>query len=92
MKPQEAIGKETLELLIQWHLHRYQAMAERGGPGIRVGECRDLIRVWQTTEKCHKNGIALPDECQNELFDALTCGDFDKWLTEEELARLQELY
>ncbi len=66
-------------------------MAERGGHRIRVGECRDLIRVWQTTAVCQRDGLALPDECENELYDALTCGDFDEWLNPDELAAVQSL-
>ena len=91
VKPQEAINTETIIRLAQHHIRRYDAMLERGGPGIRRGECKDLIRVWKTTQVCLRDKLELPAECEHELYDALTCGDYDSWLTPEELSNVEAL-
>jgi len=38
-----------------------------------------------------RDKLELPAECEHELYDALTCGDYDSWLTPEELSNVEAL-
>jgi hypothetical protein len=91
MKPQDAITGPSLDTTIERHIRRYSSMLEHGGRGIRLGECRHYLTIWEQARDAKAKGQAYSAEFEQELYYALTSGDCDSYLSQAELDEVNAL-
>jgi hypothetical protein len=74
------LSTAQLKALAESHIRLYGNMANRGGPGIRVGECVHYLSIWESIARKGFVWSDLAPEERNEVEDACFCGDYDKLL------------
>lgn len=65
---------ENIKRLHQLHVRRYLTMkerAERGDPGYRLHELKELLVAWRAVEEAGYVFDKMPPRAQQEVFDAL---------------------
>ncbi len=70
----EQTTEANLKRLTEIHLHRYRGMLRRamvGDPGLRIGELKHLVAIWEGVElKGYRWNFLAPEE-RNEVYDAV---------------------
>lgn len=74
----EQTHADNLKRLADIHLYRYRGMLRRalvGDPGLRVGELKHLVAIWEGVElKKYRWEFLAPEE-RNEVYDAVMSGE-----------------
>lgn len=74
----EQTREENLKRLADIHLFRYRGMLRRalvGDPGLRAGELKHLVAIWEGVElKKYRWEFLAPEE-RNEVYDAVMSGE-----------------
>ena len=83
------ISKDTIATIAESHKRRFENLLMHSGRNVRRGECEHYLTVWSLVAAHNRDGVPLEDEGRNELVEALCCGDYDKMLTAEELAKVE---
>lgn len=87
-------SNESILKLAESHITIYTNRA--GSPNGILEECIHLEKVWRNIQWRVHNCLAnrtpnFNTEELNEIYDAVSCGDFDNLLKPEEVLRLDEL-
>jgi hypothetical protein len=88
-----ALRLEVQREIVTRHVRRYTAQLEAGRAGsanVRVAETEAYLQTWQAGDAALLVGLPLPLDCVEEMYDALTSGEADDLLNEEELKQWQE--
>jgi hypothetical protein len=69
------VGTWNLERLHRIHVRRYESLIARGGPNVRVDECKQLLRIWDEVKLAGFDFERLSEEAKNEIMDAIISGE-----------------
>jgi len=81
-----ALSRETVLSLAAAHIAQFSTRLELKGPGVRIEDCEYYKALWIEIRTCVNLGRELNSEHVQELYDAVTCGDYDCYLTAAEFA------
>ncbi len=97
MKIPEDLSKETLLKICDSHVRHFTRLLELGkserpaARTVRVDECESYLATWTAGKDAVEAGRPLPEDCVDELKDALYSGDCDDELNADELVKLQAM-
>jgi hypothetical protein len=77
--------RETVLALAAAHIAQFSTRLELKGPGVRVADCEYYKALWIEIRTAMNLGRELGSEHVQELYDAISCGDYDLFLRPEEL-------
>jgi hypothetical protein len=81
---------ETVLALAAAHIAQFAERLELKSPGVRVADCEYYKALWIEIRTAINLGRELSSEHVDELYDAVTSGDYDCYLTAAEFRMVHE--
>lgn len=72
------IPPENLTVLSDMHIRRYENLLRSSSSYVRKSECKQYAEIWRSIKI--KNGQDLTTAERNEVYDAITSGEYDELL------------
>lgn len=85
-----SLSDETVLALAAAHIAQFAQRLELKGPGVRVADCEYYKALWVEIRAAINLGRSLSSEHVDELYDAVTSGDYDVYLTSAEFRMVHE--
>lgn len=79
-----SLCNETVIALAAAHIAQFAQRLELKGPGVRIADCEYYLGLWIEIRSAINRGRSLGSEHVDELYDAVTSGDYDCYLTAAE--------
>jgi len=85
-----SLSNKTVLALAAAHIAQFAERIELRQRGTRVEDCRYYLDLWVSIRTAINLGRSLGSEQVQELYDAVTCGDYDHYLTLAEFRMVHE--
>jgi hypothetical protein len=72
------IPSDNLITLSDMHIRRYENLLRSSSSYVRKSECKQYAEIWRSIKV--KNGQGLTTAERNEVYDAITSGEYDDLL------------
>ncbi len=75
------ISPDNLSILSEQHIRRYEKMLASHSSYVRKSECKQYAAIWRSIRD--KKGQELTSVERNEVYEAITSGEYDDLLSSE---------
>lgn len=95
-KFKEILSRETMLKIAEKHVRRFENLLSSDRHNIRVDECQHYLEIWSEAQNKLNHETFKPEELSQEalqeLGDALSSGEYDGMLTEDEKSKMDAFY